>query len=114
MPRGGNHRTAHKRKRVVFVKLPDGDTQHVASGRYVFTHAVIAQKGTHCEPGYASGRWYARSWHESKQRARTLADAVDQEHRVDWTSGSPIRREERWAEVRVVPVKIKLEQAWAK
>ncbi len=110
----GNTRRAHKLKRIVSVKLPDGDTRQAISGRNAFTHAVIVQKSVHREPGYAPCGWYVKSWHGSKDRAKTVAAAVDRERRTDWAKGRPINREARWAEVRVVPVRVELEQAWAK
>lgn len=114
MPRAGNRRRAYKQPRIVTVKLPDGSrTERATSGRYVFTHAVLAQKGEHREAGLVPLCWYVSSWHESKKRADTIAADIRKQPRIEWIGGRPTHREPRWADVRVVRVKVEEEQPWA-
>lgn len=114
MSRPGNSRTAKARPRVVTVKLPCGKIERASSGRYIFTHVVIAQKGKTNEAGYLARTWHAKSWHESKVRAEAMAESIRREQRREWIGGVPHAREQRWAEVRVVPVKVERDQPWAK
>ena len=114
MHRAGNpRRTRGRALRVVAALLPGGGVKLFRTGRYTYTHAVIARKGRTLEPGYPAGTWHAISVHESRPRAALAAEYKGRERRISWASGTPERCEPRWSQIRVVRVTVVEGRAWA-